>query len=381
MATGMTEQRVRERGFYDPRPSLHFRHMVAARCLDKPLRGVYVLDQTSFMLPDENRQGFDTIPFIWELLFSIGYTSRNLFRFWDFQPNMPLDVPEWEKRHILMYEVYLKIVQLCPGGIIWATNMQEYEKRMAKAQFMSQFGFFLEACYDTLIWGLKDMEIEYPQFYTAICAFCGGDVFFDFWGLPVRQRTADNKPIFAIHRCDVHNAPYYTTEGEPYNGVLPSVNQRKDLSSIFGYTQKIVVAYVLEWAVMIWHKAENLSNGAWPRGYPEDFCVADLHKYLPNVLQGEFIVMRGTPRYLEWRQFFLLPDADLGNSNNRGWRDRRRMWDATINLEEAGERHIRHWTENQSRDLVHDVRLESPARSSRAMPEGQAPSAPAPAPV
>ena len=137
MATGMTEERVRERGFYDPRPPLHFRHNVAARCLDKPLRGVYVVDQASFMLGDDNRQGFDTIPFIWEILFSIGYTSRNLFKFWDFQRDMPLDVLEWERRHLIMYEVYLKIVQLCPGGIIWATNIQEGEKRMAKAQFMS----------------------------------------------------------------------------------------------------------------------------------------------------------------------------------------------------------------------------------------------------
>ena len=112
-------------------------------------------------------------------------------------------------------------------------KLTETQKLVMQPIFMRQFAHFLDEHYPTAVENLLTMEMDYPQIYRTRCAYCGDTMYSDFWGMPIRQKTASGRFKTAlIHRCDTIRAEYYSSNASfPYGG-KPQMKQRRGAAVI-----------------------------------------------------------------------------------------------------------------------------------------------------
>ena len=111
--------------------------------------------------------------------------------------------------------------------------------------------------------------MDYPQVYRARCAYCGDKMYFDFWGMPIRQETPNGERREAVHRCDPKRGYYYVTEQKWQKSQKPHMKQRRAIAGIQGYHQQLVASILMIWALATHHQLTDLSGGNWYEALPE----------------------------------------------------------------------------------------------------------------
>ena len=97
--------------------------------------------------------------------------------------------------------------------------------QVVKSLLFHPFGYIIDLYFTGMVEKVIDLKVTYPQIRTCICNFCGSHVYFDLWGLPVRQKCADGGIRFEC-RCDVVNGPYFRVGSNKYGEHPPCERQR-----------------------------------------------------------------------------------------------------------------------------------------------------------
>ena len=259
--------------------------------------------------PDTDFPGFDHLPAIWPIVFHLGYTAHNLFRI---HPDVLVDPPTISRDHAapIMAEVYHNIEALTPGGIRWIREMPDETVDLARFVFIHQFAHYIDLYHPGMITRVRDMKMSYPQIYYCVCHWCGEDVLYDFWGLPVRGFDGQGRKILSNHRCNYKSGPYFAAASGRYTeGHIPTPTQRRDVCTVMSQVQIVAARLIVYFALHVWARTSRIS------GQPDDepqMITGPLRYQWTNTEYAEQVHNRfhlnlfNTER-LVFRPFFALP--------------------------------------------------------------------------